>query len=165
MNRKCNARYHRLVIAAAPGTEIWLGDDNGHLVQKEIGRLETRLLPGHYVVEFGLGTQTYPIHLQKDSHFSQAEIQAGPACPRPQVKLAPLYTAKQGQYLSFIYYFSKIHGESPSEAEMQHYFHVTPPSVHKMIVELENKGLIARTPGKSRSIKLLLSRAELPDLE
>jgi repressor LexA len=165
MSRKSNERYHRLVIAAIPNMDIWLADDDGHLVQKETGELDTRLLPGHYAVEFGLGTQTYPIHLEKDRHFSQVEIQAGPSCPRPKVELAPLYTAKQGQYLAFIYYFSKIHGESPSEAELQRYFCVTPPSVHQMVLTLETKGLIVRTPRKARSIGLLLSRAELPDLE
>ena len=41
------------------------------------------------------------------------------------------YTDKQGQYLAFIYYYGKIHGSPPSEAEMQHYFQVSPPSVHK----------------------------------
>jgi len=165
MGRQSKVRYHRLVIEGSPSADIWLADDGGHLVQKERGKLDTRLLPSHYVVEFGLGTQAYPIHLAKDSRYTQAEIEAGPTCPRPKVKLAPLYTAKQGQYLAFIYYFTKIHGEPPSEAEMQLYFSVTPPSVHQMVMALESKGLIARTPGKARSIKLLLSRAELPDLE
>jgi len=55
------------------------------LYKKEIGKLEVYLLPGHYVVEFGRGAQTYPVHLEKDSHFSQAELQAGPSCPRPHV--------------------------------------------------------------------------------
>jgi hypothetical protein len=40
---------------------------------------------------------------------------------------------KQGQYLAFIYY-TKIHGEPPSEADMQIYFGVSPPSVHQMVV-------------------------------
>jgi repressor LexA len=116
-------------------------------------------------MEFGLGASTYPIQLVKDSEYSQAEIQAGPSCPRPEVKLAPRHTAKQGQYLAFIYYFTKMHGEPPSEAEMQRYFRVTPPSVHQMMLALESKGLIARTPGKGRSIRLVVDRAELPDLE
>lgn len=158
-------RYHRLVIRASPRTDIWLTDDNSHLVQKERGTLDTSVLPGNYVVEFGLGTQTYPIHLVKDSEYSQVDIEAGPSCPRPMLKFAPAYTTKQGQYLAFIYYFTKIHGEPPSEAEMQRYFRVTPPSVHQMVLGLEAKGLIARTPGKPRSIKLLIDRTDLPDLE
>jgi repressor LexA len=165
MGKDIERCYHRLIIRASPRTDIWLADDDGHLVQKERGTLDTSLLPGHYVVEFGLRNQTYPIHLVNDSEYSEAEIQAGPSCPRPKVKVAPLFTAKQGQYLAFIYYFTKIHGEPPSEAEMQRYFRVTPPAVHQMVLGLESKGLIARTPGKGRSIRLLVSRALLPDLE
>ena len=74
------------------------------------------------------------------------------------------YTDKQGQYLAFIYYYSKIHGCSPSEAEMQQYFRVSPPSVHQMVLTLEVRGLIARTPGQARSIHLLIPREQLPDL-
>ena len=74
------------------------------------------------------------------------------------------YTQKQGQYLAFIYYYTKIHGVPPAEAQMQHYFGVTPPSVHQMILGLEQRGLITRTPGTARSIRLTLPRAELPDL-
>jgi Mn-dependent DtxR family transcriptional regulator len=74
------------------------------------------------------------------------------------------YTDKQGQYLAFIYYYSKIHGRPPAEAEMQQYFRVSPPSVHQMILTLEKRGLIERTPGQARSIRLLISREELPDL-
>ncbi len=84
---------------------------------------------------------------------------------RRQDKMAPTYTAKQGQYLAYIYYYSKIHGEAPAEADMQGYFGVTPPSVHQMVVTLERNGFIARTPGRPRSIRLLLDRAELPDLD
>ena|SRR5690242_12545949 len=78
---------------------------------------------------------------------------------------AARYTPKQGQYLAFIYYYTKIHGVPPAEPEMQQYFGVTPPSVHQMILGLEERGLITRTPGMARSIRLTLSRAELPDLE
>lgn len=165
MGKDRDSRYHRLIIRASPHTDVWLADDKGFLVQKERGTLDTSLLPGRYVVEFGLGTQTYPIHLVKDSEYSQAEIQAGPSCPRPEIKLAPPYTAKQGQYLAFIHYFTKIHGKPPTEAELQRYFRVTPPSVHQMVLGLESRGLIARTPGKARSIRLLVDRADLPDLE
>ena len=77
----------------------------------------------------------------------------------------PHNTKKQGQYLAFLYYYTKLHGRSPSEAEMQVYFGVTPPTVHQMILSLEKKGLITRTPGQARSIRILLPRRELPDLE
>ena len=74
------------------------------------------------------------------------------------------YTRKQGQYLAFIYYYSKIHGRAPAEAEMQQYFRVSPSSVHQMVLTLEARGLIARTPGQARSIRLLIPLADLPDL-
>jgi repressor LexA len=74
------------------------------------------------------------------------------------------FTDKQGQYLAFIYYYGKIHGCPPSEAEMQQYFRVSPPSVHQMILTLEAHGLIERTPGQARSIRLLIPREQLPDL-
>jgi DNA-binding MarR family transcriptional regulator len=76
-----------------------------------------------------------------------------------------IYTEKQGQYLAFIHYYGKIHGCAPSEAEMQQHFRVSPPSVHQMILTLEARGLIERTPGQARSIHLLISHEELPDLE
>lgn len=74
------------------------------------------------------------------------------------------YTSKQGQYLAFIYYYTKIHGRSPAEADMQAYFRVSPPAVHQMVLSLEKMRLIARTPGRGRSVKLLLPREQLPDL-
>jgi repressor LexA len=74
------------------------------------------------------------------------------------------FTDKQGQYLSFIYYYTKVNGRSPAEADMQRYFAVTPPSVHQMVLTLESKGLIQRTPGLGRSIRLRIGRDELPDL-
>jgi len=75
--------YHELVIVAtSPETEIWLGDDRGHFVQKEAGRLRTNLLPGSYTVEFGLGTAPYPICLSGESRYTQTELAAGPTCAR-----------------------------------------------------------------------------------
>jgi DNA-binding MarR family transcriptional regulator len=75
------------------------------------------------------------------------------------------YTRKQGQYLAFIYYYTKIHRQPPAEADIQDYFRVSPPTVHQMILRLEEKGFIERTPGKARSIAILLSPDQLPPLE
>ena len=74
--------YGLVIVAACPETEIWLGDDGGHFVQKEVGTLRTSLLPGNYTVEFGLGTAPYPICLAGQSHYTQAELAAGPTCAR-----------------------------------------------------------------------------------
>ena len=75
------------------------------------------------------------------------------------------FTAKQGQYLAFIFYYTKIHGYAPAEADMQNYFRVSPPSVHQMVLTLEANGFIQRVPGQGRSIRLLIPREMLPDLE
>jgi DNA-binding MarR family transcriptional regulator len=77
----------------------------------------------------------------------------------------PRYTSKQGQYLACIYYYTKIHGVPPAELDLQRYFRVSPPAVHQMILTLEAHGFLERVPGKGRSVRLLLSRDDLPDLE
>lgn len=74
------------------------------------------------------------------------------------------FTELQGQYLAFIHAYSKIHGRPPAEADLQRYFQVTPPSVHRMVLELEKRGLIRRQPGKARSIELLVPAGALPPL-
>lgn len=74
------------------------------------------------------------------------------------------FTSKQGQYLAFIYYYTKVHRIAPAEADMQRYFRVTPPSVHQMVLALEANGFIERIPGEARSIRLLIAPEELPDL-
>ncbi len=75
------------------------------------------------------------------------------------------YTPRQGEYLAFIYYYTKIHGYAPSEADLERYFRVSWSSVHQMILTLEERGLIMRTPGAARSIRVLLPREEFPDLK
>jgi repressor LexA len=74
------------------------------------------------------------------------------------------YTDLQGQYLVFIYYYKKINKEAPAHLDFQKYFGSTPPSVNDMLKKLENKSLIERVKGKPRSVKLLLTKEELPEL-
>jgi repressor LexA len=75
------------------------------------------------------------------------------------------FSEKQGQYLAFIYCYSKVNGRPPAEADMERYFRVSPPSIHDMVLRLEAGGFIERTPGKGRSIRLLVPPVELPDLK
>lgn len=75
------------------------------------------------------------------------------------------FTAKQGQYLAFIHAYTKLNRRPPAEADMQRFFAVTPPSVHRMVVELERLKLIRRQPGVARSIELLVPSTVLPALE
>jgi SOS-response transcriptional repressor LexA len=75
------------------------------------------------------------------------------------------WTELQGQYLAFIHMYTKVNGVPPAEADMQRYFRVTPPSVHRMILALEKVRLIERIPGKARSIRVVVPVAEIPFLE
>jgi DNA-binding MarR family transcriptional regulator len=75
-----------------------------------------------------------------------------------------VFTAKQGQYLAFIWAYSKINDRAPAEADFQRYFKVTAPSVHQMLKTLDQIGLIQKQPGVARSIKLLVPPQELPIL-
>jgi LexA DNA binding domain len=84
--------------------------------------------------------------------------------PKLDPSVEPLFTKKQGQYLAFIYHYSKIHGRAPAEADLQRYFQTTPPSVHQMIKTLELSGFVERTPGQARSIRLLVLPEHLPKL-
>jgi DNA-binding MarR family transcriptional regulator len=79
--------------------------------------------------------------------------------------LADRFTKRQGQYLAFIVAYTKLNRRAPAEADLQRYFGVTPPSVHNMIVSLERRGLIRRTPGQARSIEVLVALGEVPPLE
>lgn len=74
------------------------------------------------------------------------------------------YTARQGEFLAFIHQYTTLHGRAPAEAEMVQFFQVTPPSVHQMILTLKRRGLIKRTPGAARSIRLTLPPEDLPTL-
>ena len=82
----------------------------------------------------------------------------------PDTSATPRFTPTQGQYLAFIYAYTRLNGRPPAEADMQRHFRVTPPSVHQMILTLERVGLIERTPGAPRSIKILIEPADLPIL-
>lgn len=75
------------------------------------------------------------------------------------------FTEKQGQYLSFIHNYTRINGRPPAEADIQRYFRVTPPTVHQMILTLERKGFIHRTPGQARTIRVLVPVEQLPNLK
>jgi len=75
------------------------------------------------------------------------------------------FTELQGQYLAFIQTHTTLHGVAPSEADMQRFFRVTPPTVHRMVLALEQRRLIERIPGQARSIRLLISSDEIPKLE
>lgn len=75
------------------------------------------------------------------------------------------FTATQGQYLAFIHAYSTLHRRPPAESDFQDFFRVTPPTVHRMILTLHERGLIARVLGQPRSITLQVSSDTLPPLQ
>lgn len=75
---------------------------------------------------------------------------------------AARWTAKQGQYLAFIYAYTTLHGQAPAERDLERFFRTTPPSVHTMVKTLEREGYIRRQPGVARSIELLVAPEILP---
>jgi Mn-dependent DtxR family transcriptional regulator len=77
---------------------------------------------------------------------------------------AQSFTEKQGQYLAYIYAYTRLHRRPPAEADMQQYFRVSPPSVHQMVLTLERAGFIRRKPRIARSIEMLIDPEHLPDL-
>ena len=85
--------------------------------------------------------------------------------PAPRLVTSPSFTAKQGQYLAFIYNYAKIHCQAPAESDLERHFQVSAPAIHDMIKTLEHNGFIERTPGQARSIRLLVQPEHLPRLE
>ena len=92
------------------------------------------------------------------------EVTIEPA-PKLDPSVAPRFTPKQGQYLAYIHHYTKIHRQAPAETDLQRYYQVSPPSIHEMIKTLERNGLIEKTPGQARSIRLLVKSEHLPQLE
>lgn len=113
-----------------------------------------------------IGGQVYILKVRVFESFGEDsfDVSIVPA-PKLDPSIAPSFTAKQGQYLAFIYSYMKIHRQAPAETDLERYFRVSPPSVHDMIKTLERNGLIERTPGKARSIRLLVQAEFLPPLE
>ena len=73
-------------------------------------------------------------------------------------------TPKQGQYLAYIHLYTRLHRRPPAETDIQEYFHVSPPSVHQMVLTLERNSLIRRQPTTPRSIEVLVDPKHLPEL-
>ncbi|SPE41548.1 Putative transcriptional regulator protein (modular protein) [Candidatus Sulfopaludibacter sp. SbA3] len=113
-----------------------------------------------------IGGQIYLITVRiHDSFGEDAFAVSIDPVPKRDPSIAPSFTAKQGQYLAFIYNYTKIHQQAPAESDLERYFRVSPPSVHDMIKTLERNGLIERTPGQARSIRLCVLPEHLPRLE
>ena len=49
--------------------------------------------------------------------------------PKRKPSIAPLFTARQGQYLAFIYNYTKILRQAPAESDLGCYFQVSPAAI------------------------------------
>lgn len=74
------------------------------------------------------------------------------------------FTELQGQYLAFIHAYTKVNRRPPAQSDLQRYFEVTPPTVHRMVLALERLGLLRRTPGRARALEVLVAVNDLPPL-
>ncbi len=74
-------------------------------------------------------------------------------------------TRQRGQLLAYVYWYTKVHRIPPSENEVAEFLGVRGPSAHRMIVQLAKAGLLGRTPGQPRTLRVLLPREKIPDLE
>ena len=75
------------------------------------------------------------------------------------------FTPRQGQFLAFIHLYRVLHKQGPAETDMVKFFRVTPPSVHQMVVKLEELGLITREAGVPRSARVAIPLEEIPPME
>jgi DNA-binding MarR family transcriptional regulator len=76
---------------------------------------------------------------------------------------AKTFTPKQS-LAAFIHAYTRLHRRPPAENDIQQYFRVRPPSVHQMMVTLEQAGFIRRQPRVARSIEVLVDPKHLPEL-
>jgi len=79
--------------------------------------------------------------------------------------MAPAFTARQGEYLTFIHRFTERYGVAPSFDEIGTHFGTTPPSVNNMIKTLCARGLLSKLPGVARSLRVLVPSSQLPEGE
>ena len=73
------------------------------------------------------------------------------------------FTARQGEYLSFIHSYTRRFGVAPSFEEIGAHFGTTPPSVNNMIKTLCARGLLSKLPYVARSLRVLVPESQLPD--
>jgi DNA-binding MarR family transcriptional regulator len=92
-----------------------------------------------------------------------AEPGTGPSPARA----ASAPTHRQGQFLAYIreYMRQNYRGVVPTHSDLQRFFNLTAPSVNSMLVRLEQRGFIRRTPGVARGIELTIDPDQIPPLD
>ena len=75
------------------------------------------------------------------------------------------FSPRQGQYLAFIHHSTQTNGHPPSTVDMMRHFSVTRSSVSNMMTALDMLGFIDRILYQPRTVRVLVSPEELPELE
>ena len=81
--------------------------------------------------------------------------------PEKKNNRAP-FTKRQGEFLAFIYYYTRVNKVPPAEADIQRYFGISSASTHQMLTTLKNHQLLEKVPRKPRSMKILVPMESLP---
>jgi len=79
--------------------------------------------------------------------------------------MAAAFTARQGEYLTFIHRYTQKFGVAPSFEEIGTHFGTTPPSVNNMIKTLCARGLLSRLAGVARALRVLVPVSRRPEGE
>lgn len=90
-----------------------------------------------------------------------------PTRVRPSPQSTDWPTPKQGQFLAYIqeYMLRNSAGVAPTHAVLQRFLNLTAPSVNSMLIRLEKRGFIGRTPGQARGITLVIDPGMIPELD
>jgi len=67
-------------------------------------------------------------------------------------------SSRQSEYLVFIRRYCDLHKRPPSEVDIAQHLGVSAPAAHQMVLTLEARGLLARTPRGARSLRVLLEQ-------
>jgi DNA-binding MarR family transcriptional regulator len=118
-----------------------------------------------WLQEYGLDPEgiTRPAKAKEPKEAKPAAPRAGKGSVENHKTIS--FTPRQGQFLAFIHLYRKLHRQGPAELDLVHYFRVTPPSVHGMVVKLEQLGLVTREPGVARSVRVAVPEEQVPELE
>ncbi len=109
-----------------------------------------------------------PESLTPTPKAAKAPAESSPSTePRTKRKggMKASFTPRQGQFLTFIHLYRKLHRRGPAETDLVKFFRVTPPAAHGMVVKLEELGLITRETGVARSMRVAIPAESLPELE
>jgi hypothetical protein len=70
-----------------------------------------------------IGGRVYILHVRVFESLGEdaIEVSIDPA-PKLDPSVVPPFTAKQGQYLAFIYNYTRIHRQAPAESDLERYY-------------------------------------------